>query len=57
MTLLTPLSPHNSISHFANLHGTGGGGYDPPRVWLLSELFIYLFIYTYNDIHNKNGGY
>ena len=43
MTLLTPFSPHNSISHFANLHGTGGGGgYDPPRVWLLSEVELRL---------------
>ena len=42
MALLTPLSPHNTISHFANLHGTGGGGYEPPRVWLLSELELRL---------------
>ena len=26
-------------------------------VMKLFYLFIYLFIYTYNDIHNKNGGY
>ena len=28
--------------HFAILHGTRGGGYDPPRVWLLSELELRL---------------
>ena len=38
MTLLTPLSPHNTIRHFANPHGTGGGVRPPHRVWLLSEL-------------------
>ena len=42
MTSLTPLSPHNTISHFANLRGTGGGGCDPPRVWLLSGLELQL---------------
>ena len=34
--------PHNIISHFANLHGTGAGVRPPPRVWLLSELELRL---------------
>ena len=44
LTSHLPIFPSGSLTlagtrHFAILHGTGGGGgYDPPRVWLLSEL-------------------
>ena len=33
-----PMLTLSGSRHFAILHGTGGGGCDPPRDWLLSEL-------------------